>query len=153
MSGCLCKTSEITLISKEVESKTQSDDELRQRAYKKVIEICENSVNRDIAHMTIQCSTCSKCKTCKDIKMINASSYNDFREQMVMEQMIKFIPGQNGNPGQFMSPLPIKPFNISSVKGNRVTADEQNRQMVLRLQKDPEALEQVREEKKKLQGL
>ena len=70
-----------------------------------------------------------------------------------MEQMIKFIPGQNGNPGQFMSPLPIKPFNISSVKGNRVTADEQNRQMVLRLQKDPETLEQVREEKKKLQYL
>ena len=70
-----------------------------------------------------------------------------------MEQMIKFIPGQNGNPGQFMSPLPIKPFNISSVKGNRVTTDEQNRQMVLRLQKDPEALEQVREEKKKLQDL
>ena len=60
-----------------------------------------------------------------------------------MEQMIKFIPGQNGNPGQFMSPLPIKPFNISSVKENRATADEQNRQMVLRLQKDPEALEQV----------
>ena len=52
-----------------------------------------------------------------------------------------------------MSPLPIKSFNISSVKGYRVTADEQNRQMVLRLQKDPEALEQVREEKKKLQDL
>ena len=70
-----------------------------------------------------------------------------------MEQMIKFIPGQDGSPGQFMSPLPIKPFNISSVKGNRATADEQNRQMVLRLQKDPEALEQVREEMKKLQDL
>ena len=70
-----------------------------------------------------------------------------------MEQMIKFIPGQNGNPGQFMSQIPIKPFNISSVKGNRATADEQNRQMVLRLQKDPEALEQLREEMKKLQDL
>ena len=70
-----------------------------------------------------------------------------------MEQMVKFIPGQNGSPGQFVSPLPIKPFNISSVKGNRATADEQNRQMVLRLQKDSEALEQVREEMKKLQDL
>ena len=120
---------------------------MRQHAYKKIIEICENSVNRDVAHMTIQCTTCSKCKR------INASSYNDFWEEMVMEQMIKFIPGQNGNPGKFMSPLPIKPFNISSVKGNRATADEQNRQMVLRLQKDPEALEQVREEMKKLQDL
>ena len=70
-----------------------------------------------------------------------------------MEQMVKFIPGQNGSPGQFVSPLPIKPFNISSVKGNRATADIQNRQMVLRLQKDPEALEQVREEMKKLQDL
>ena len=70
-----------------------------------------------------------------------------------MEQMVKFIPGENGNPGHFVSPLPIKPYNINSVKGNRTTADEQNRQMVLKLQKDPEALEQVREEMKKLQDL
>ena len=70
-----------------------------------------------------------------------------------MEQMIKFIPGKDSSPRQFMSPLPIKPFNIRSVKGNRTTADEQNRQMALRLQKDPEALEQVREEMKKLQDL
>ena len=118
-----------------------------------MIEICKDSVNRDTAHMIVQCSTCSKCKTCRDIKAINVSSYNDFREQQAMEQMVKFIPGENGSPGQFMSPLPIKPFNINSVKGNRSTADEQNRQMVLKLQKDPEALEQVREEMKKLQDL
>ena len=55
-----------------------------------------------------------------------------------MEQMVKFIPGNNGKPGRFMSPLPIKPFNSNSVKGNRATADEQNMQMILRLQKDPE---------------
>ena len=67
-----------------------------------------------------------------------------------MEQMIKFTPGQDGNPGYFMSPLPIKPFNISSVKGNKATADEQNKQMVLRLQKGPEALKQVKDEMKKL---
>ena len=52
-----------------------------------------------------------------------------------------------------MSPLPIISLNISSVKEYRVTADDKNRQMVLRLQKDSEALEQVREEKKKLQDL
>ena len=52
-----------------------------------------------------------------------------------------------------MSPLPINPFNINSIKGNRSTADEQNRQMVLKLQKDPEALEQVKDEMKKLQDL
>ena len=110
-------------------------------------------MNRNDVHMMIQCGTCSKCKTCKDIRKINASSYNDFREQQDIEQMIKFIPGKNGNPGHFNSPLPIKPFNINSVKGNRSTADEQNRQMVLKVQKDPEALEQVREEMKKLQDL
>ena len=70
-----------------------------------------------------------------------------------MEQLIKFIPGEDGNPGYFISPLPIKPFNISSVKGNRSTADEQNRQMVLKLQKDPEALKQVKDEMEKLQKL
>ena len=52
-----------------------------------------------------------------------------------------------------MSPLPIKPFNINSVKGNRSTADEQNKHMVLKLQKDPEALKQVKDEMKKLQDL
>ena len=67
-----------------------------------------------------------------------------------MEQMIKFIPGKNGNPGHFISPLPINPFNV---KGNRSTADEQNRQMVLKLQKDPEALKQVKDEMEKLQNL
>ena len=56
-----------------------------------------------------------------------------------MEQMVKFIPGINGSPGQFVSSLPIEPFNINSVKGNKTTADEQNGQMVLKLQKDPEA--------------
>ena len=109
---------------KESIKKAQSDDELRQQAYKKVIEICEDSMNRDNAHMMVQCSNCSKCKTCKDIRTINASSYNDFREQQAMEQLIKFIPGEDGNPGYFISPLPIKTFNISSVKGNRSTADE-----------------------------
>ena len=126
------KSTEVTLISKEPLDTTQSDDELRQRAYKKVIEICEDSMNRDNAHMMIQCSTCSKCKTCKDIRTINASSYNDFREQQAMEQMIKFIPGKNGSPGHFVSSLPIKPFNINSIKGNKSTADEQNKQMVLK---------------------
>ena len=52
-----------------------------------------------------------------------------------------------------MSPLPIKPFNSNSVRGNRATADIQNREMILRLQKDPEALDQVKQEMKKLQDL
>ena len=118
-----------------------------------MIEICEDSMNRDNAHMMVQCSNCSKYKTCKDIRTINASSYNDFREQQAMEQLIKFIPGEDGNPGYFISPLPIKPFNISSIKGNRSTADGQNRQMVSKLQKDPEALKQVKDEMEKLQKL
>ena len=110
-------------------------------------------MNRNDAHMMIQCDTCSKCKTCKDIRRINASSYNDLREQQAMEQMISFVPGTDGNPGYFSSPLPLKPFNINSVKGNKKTADEQNKQMVLKLQKDPEAMKQVKEEMAKLQEL
>ena len=135
MVRCLFRDTDVTLVSEDSIRPTQSDDELRQRAYKKVIELCEDSMNRNNVHMMIQCGTCSKCKTCKDIRKINASSYNDFREQQAMEQMIRFIPGKDGNPGHFISPLPLKPFNIHSVKGNRLTADEQNRQMVLKLQK------------------
>ena len=113
---------------------------MRKKAYKKVIELCEDSMNRNDVHMMIQCDACSKCRTCKDIRRINASSYNDLREQQAMEQMISFVPGKDGNPGYFTSPLPLKPFNINSVKGNKMTADEQNKQTILKLQKDPEAL-------------
>ena len=70
-----------------------------------------------------------------------------------MEQLVKFVEGKNGSPGHFISPLPIKPFTINSVRGNRSTADEQNRQMVTRLQHDPEAREQVKDEMEKLQKL
>ena len=121
---CLCRDTEVTLVSEDSISPAQSDDELRQWAYKKVIELCEDSMNRNDVHMMIQCGTCSKCRTCKDIRKINASSYNDFREQQLMEQLIRFVPGEKGEPGYFISPLPLKPFNIHSVKGNRLKADE-----------------------------
>merc|ERR1712035_175033 len=88
---------------------------------------CESSINRDDVYMMIQCDKCAKCRTCKDIRKINASSYNDFVEQQAMEQLMKFVEGKNGEPGYFNSPLPLKPFNINSVKGNRATADEQNK--------------------------
>ena len=74
-------------------------------------------------------------------------------EQQAMEQLVKFVEGENGSPGYFISPLPLKPFNINSVRGKRSTADDQNRQMVVRLQQDPEALEQVKDEMAKLQKL
>ena len=70
-----------------------------------------------------------------------------------MEQLVRFVEGENGKPGYFISPLPLKPFNINSVKGNKLTADEQNKQLVTRLQQDPEALEQVKDEITKLQKL
>ena len=122
---------------------TKSDDDLKKRAFKNIIQLCELSVNRDVAHMSVQYGSCASYKTCKEIKMINASSYNDFREQLVMDQLIEFTPGKEGNPGFFSSPLPLKPFNVTTVRGNWATANAQNRDMVRRLQKDPVALEQV----------
>ena len=101
--------------------------------------------------MTIQCDKCAKCRTCKNIKKINASSYNDFVEQKAMEQVVEFVEGRNGEPGYFISPLPLKPFNVNSVKGNRVTADEQNKRMLKKLQNDPVALKQIKEEMESLQ--
>ena len=44
-----------------------------------------------------------------------------------MEQLIRFVKGENGEQGYFIGPLPLKPFNIQSVKVNRLTADEQNK--------------------------
>ena len=120
---------------------------------KRVINICESSINRDDVHMMVQCDKCSKCRTCRDIRKINASSYNDFVEQQAMEQLVEFIEGKDGKPGHFSSPLPLKPFNINSVKSNRDTADEQNRRMLEKLQSDPEALRQIKEEMENLQKL
>ena len=148
---CLCPESDVTLISTEKKSSAQSDDELKQKALKRIIDICENSINRDDVHMTIQCDKCAKCRTCKDIRRINASSYNDFVEQQAMEQLVEFVEGEDGKPGYFTSPLPLKPFNINSVKGYRETADEQNKRMVEKLQSDPVALKQVKEEMENLQ--
>ena len=85
----------MTMITQKHIQSAQSDDELRKKAYKKIIQLCEMSVNRDVAHMSVQCEACAKCKTCKEIKTINASSYNDFREQLVMDQLISFTPGKN----------------------------------------------------------
>ena len=126
-------------------------NELRKRALKRVIEICEDSISRGDQHMTIQCPKCAKCRTCKQIRQINASSYNEFMEQQVLDQLVKYIDGKDGEPGYFISPLPLKPFEINSVRGNRATADEQNRRMVIKLQDDPQALRQVKEEMENLQ--
>ena len=109
------------MIASEHESRAQSDGELRQRAFKRIIDICKDSISRSDVHMTIQCTKCAKCKTCKEIKKINASSYNDFMEQQVMEQLVRFVDGKDGEPGYFISPLPLKPFNINSVRGNRAS--------------------------------
>ena len=72
-------------------------------------------------------------------------------EQQLMEQLVRFVDGKDGEPGYFISPLPLKPFNINSVRGNRATADEQNKKMLIKLQQDPRALQQVRDEMEKLQ--
>ena len=96
--------------------------------------------------MTIQCPKCTKCKTCKEIRKIN-----EFMEQQVLDQLVKFVDGEDGKPGYFTSPLPLKPFDINSVRGNRCLADEQNKKMLIKLKEDPQALKQVKDEMEKLQ--
>ena len=72
-------------------------------------------------------------------------------EQQVLDQLVKYKEGKDGEPGYFISPLPLQPFEINSVRGNRDTADEQNRRMVIKLQDDPQALQQVQKEMESLQ--
>merc|ERR1711872_894846 len=82
---------------------------------------------------------------------INASSYNEFVEQQVLDQLVKYKEGENGEPGFFISRLPLKPFEINAVRGNWRTADAQNRRMTQRLQNDPLVMEQVKAEMQSLQ--
>ena len=66
------------------------NNELRKKAMKRVIELCEDSISRNDQHMTIQCPKCEKCRTCKQIREINANSYNEFVEQQVLDQLVKY---------------------------------------------------------------
>ena len=66
------------------------NNELRKKAMKRVIELCEDSISRNDQHMTIQCPKCEKCRTCKKIREINANSYNEFVEQQVLDQLVKY---------------------------------------------------------------
>ena len=66
-----------------------------------------------------------------------------------MEEIVKSTAGKDGEPGYFMSALPIKPFDHKSVRGNQMTASLQNKAMVDKLNKDPENMDGVREEMSK----
>ena len=106
----------MTLVSQVEGGKPTRDmTELKKKAYKKVIELCENKENRDIAHYSVKCDVCSKCKVCRDIR---ASSYNNYQEQIIMEKMVKYVRHDNGKTGHFESPLPLKPFNPGTIHGN-----------------------------------
>ena len=50
------------MITSNNKTPAQSDDELKQKAFKRIIDICEDSISRDKIHMTIQCEKCAKCK-------------------------------------------------------------------------------------------
>ena len=70
-----------------------------------------------------------------------------------MEELVKFTSGKDGEPGYFTSALPIKPYNIGTIRDNKETADMHNRTLVTKLQKDPSAKEEVRKEMEKLISL
>ena len=77
-------------------------------------------------HISNTCFRESQIYVEKQIRQINASRYNEFMEQQVLDQLVKYIEGKDGEPGYFISPLPLKPFEINSVRDNRDTADEHN---------------------------
>ena len=56
------------------------------------------------------------------MKQINASSYNAYREQKVMEELVKYTHGKDGEPGYFTSALPIKPYNIGTIRDNKAVS-------------------------------
>ena len=85
--------------------------------------------------------------------MINASSYNAYREQLAMEDLVKLTPGEDGKNGFFTSLLPIKPYNIGSIRDNQESADKYNLALVNKLQKDPQAKNDVKNEWEKLVSL
>ena len=60
--------------------------------------------------------------------------------------MAKYIEPDDGETGHFESPLPMIPFDSNSIRNNRHTADEKNKSMVWRLQKDQESMVGVKKE-------
>ena len=53
----------------------------------------------------------------------------------------------------FTSALPIKPYNIGAIRDNKESADMYNRSLVTKLQKDPQAKDDVKKEMEKLISL
>ena len=49
------------MIASDHEATAQLDGELRRQAFKRAIDICEDSISRNDVHMTIQCAKCAKC--------------------------------------------------------------------------------------------
>ena len=103
--------------------------------------------------MNIQCNSCQNCKICKNMRTVNASSYNAYREQLAMEDLVKFTPPGKDENGSFSSLLPLKPYNIGSIRDNQESADKYNLALVNKLQKDPQAKDDVKNEWKKLVSL
>ena len=60
------------------------------------------------------------------MRTVNASSYNAYREQLAMEDLVKFTPPKEDKNGSFSSLLPIKPYNIGSIRDNQESADKYN---------------------------
>ena len=87
------------------------------------------------------------------MRKVNASSYNAFREQLVMEDLVKFTPPTEDKNGFFSSLLPLKPYNVRSIRDNQESADKYNLALVTKLQKDPRAKDDVKNEWEKLVNL
>ena len=87
------------------------------------------------------------------MRKVNASSYNAFREQLVMEDLVKFTPPTEDKNGFFSSLLPLKPYNVRSIRDNQESADKYNLALVTKLQKDPRAKVDVKNEWEKLVNL
>ena len=73
---CLCAEEKIAMTTIAKPTRT---DELRRRAFKKIIDICEDSISRDDLHMTIQCPKCAKCRLAKkSTKSMQAVTMNSW---------------------------------------------------------------------------
>ena len=63
--------------------------------------------------------------------------------------MVKYVAHDDVKTGHFESPLPLKPFDPNSIRGNRLTANKQNKAMLKRIQKYKESMAKVKKEMEK----
>ena len=112
---------------------------------KELLNQCTRGTDEDNNVGFFRCPACAGCTTCKTARKFNCVSLNELSEQIYMRDLIRFFPGQLGNPGYYESELPLLKDYSDHIENNFDQADMANKKLIESLSKSPDDLISVQE--------